>query len=304
MDMMSKKSDSGGIENGAGDTYPHGESSRIMREDSDVVTTNTAESESVNSGRTSKSENEGRVITEQTKDDIEIARENTADRENYCVVQETGNEGNTPSKTKTSSGRTHYEDKTLSKEKAIENCNDIHVVGGGFKTNTKNINNPSDTNIVKDNYSISGGTGSRSIQLKNCANSRQDIQLGISTVRSNDISSDREDQDCEDHQKGHDDVLKSVQNNMTNGNHEQEKYQERHVPDVFDFVPSDQAFEKEAVNSGALVEDITRISGMISNQRSPIREFPKNCPSLSYNHNRETANIRYGKTPTNQKTSE
>ena len=322
MDMMSAKSDSKTIEKNdkVGDICPstsRGKSSGSMRKNqkgSEVelrtrTTDNELVSETLNSG------NKGRVIVVQNNGGSNLIKDNMANKENNKVMKQTGNVNNTLSKTSDcgaketrSDGIIHDENAILSTAGANDNCND--VVRAGFDKNTRNINKPYDTNIVKDNECTSVDTGTQSVQLKDCAN-RQEIQLCTSTVRSNDLTG--ENQDCENQQIERDDVLRSVQNSMSSVNHEQEKYQERHEPDALDFDWSLQKSKKEAraINSGDLheIEDITNVTGMISSDQSnssatenTTSNFQENCPNTSHNNNKETVNIRYGKTPNNQKT--
>ena len=282
---MSTKSDSESSENNdkVGDTCPstsRGESSGSMRKNqkgSEVEL---------------RTDNElGRVIAAQNKGGSKIVKDNMANKENNSVITKTGNVNNTSktsdcrAKETRSDGSTRYENAILPTVGASDNCND--VFGAAFDKNAKNINNPFDTNIVKDNECTSVDTGIQPVQLKDCAN-RQEIQLCSSTVRNNHLTD--EDQDCENQQKEHDDVLRSVQKNMPNVNHEQEKYAE--ISDLH------------------VIEDITKVTGINSNDQSnssatgnTITDFQKNCLNASHNNNKDTANIRYGKTPNNEKTS-
>ncbi len=300
------------------------------------------------------------------KDNMAEEHDNiTRNKESCNVVKQIGNDVNN-SWSKISDCRTKETSSAemSSNKRATNNSKDAFA--SVLHENTKVINNSeSNTSIVKDNNSVSVGAGAQSVQLTDCTN-RQNISLGITTIRGNDIScpqnigdtlSDTEhtkstnnksknnsadnnckainlnrvgDQHCEDQQMEHDDIPRSLQNNVSNVNHEQRKYQGSYIPDLSDFDLNDQASKKEvcgAINKRdafRMVEDMTEIPGMISNNQtnSPvnptrmsvqkdatgntIEDFSKKGPKASdgVSNGREAGNIRYGKTPTNQKTSE
>jgi hypothetical protein len=216
----------------------------------------------------------------------------------------------------------------------LKDCANVHQISEGITTVKGNdiscernsiaySQNVDDTLCYREYTKSFNNTSKNSL----CNNNSVDNNCNVMDVNRD------EDQHC---QLQYNEVPRSIEDprSMTFQDHEQQKYQQRHIPDlVSDFDLCDQASKKEVCGTNnrsegcRMVEDVTERPCIISNSYhdqtnslviptqisaqknatgNAIEDFSKKCPktSDSVSNSKEAGNVRYGNTPNNQKTSE